>query len=112
MVNKFPLTFKVFLWLVIFLANSLFISDLSSAAPTYKFPVQGCSVKFTKFHHDYPATDIIAKRGCAVVAVINGTVDEVSSKGFLAVQVCLGQVGRDFLHVLLSCALANTASPP
>ena len=29
-------------------------------------------------HHDYPATDIFAGRGCSFVATIAGTVDEVS----------------------------------
>jgi murein DD-endopeptidase MepM/ murein hydrolase activator NlpD len=44
---------------------------------TYVFPVQ-CHVTYAHSHHDYPATDIMAARGCAVVAVTNGRVDEVS----------------------------------
>ncbi|MFL6239166.1 MAG: M23 family metallopeptidase [Actinomycetes bacterium] len=44
----------------------------------YVFPVRGCSVNYAHSHHDYPATDIMAPRGCAVVAVTNGRVDEVS----------------------------------
>jgi peptidoglycan LD-endopeptidase LytH len=44
----------------------------------YVFPVRHCHVSYSHYHHDYPATDILAKRGCRVVAVIAGTVDEVS----------------------------------
>lgn len=51
-----------------------------SAAPNYVFPVANCSSKYGKYHHDYPATDIQAKKGCAFVAPIAGVVDEVISK--------------------------------
>jgi murein DD-endopeptidase MepM/ murein hydrolase activator NlpD len=40
--------------------------------------VQHCSVSYGAAHHDYPATDIFAARGCRFVAVVSGTVDEVS----------------------------------
>jgi murein DD-endopeptidase MepM/ murein hydrolase activator NlpD len=43
------------------------------------FPVQGCHVSYSHSHHDYPATDIFAPRGCAVVSPVTGTVDEVSA---------------------------------
>src|SRR5579875_1897150 len=45
---------------------------------TYSFPVRGCRVSYSDYHHDYPATDIFAHRGCEFVAVISGRVDEVS----------------------------------
>lgn len=45
----------------------------------YVFPVQGCQVSYSPTHHDYPATDIFADRGCALVAAADGRVDEVSS---------------------------------
>ncbi|MFL6136282.1 MAG: M23 family metallopeptidase [Frankiaceae bacterium] len=45
----------------------------------YRFPVVGCSVSYGSSHHDYPATDVFAAQGCAFVAVVSGTVDEVSS---------------------------------
>lgn len=48
------------------------------AAPTYVFPVQGCEVNFARAHHDYAATDILAKAGCRFVAPISGVVDEVN----------------------------------
>lgn len=50
------------------------------ASPTYIFPVADCKVTYTKFHHDYPATDIQAKKGCAFVAPINGVVEDVNLK--------------------------------
>jgi murein DD-endopeptidase MepM/ murein hydrolase activator NlpD len=44
---------------------------------TYVFPVQ-CHVSYAHSHHDYPATDIMAARGCAVVAPTSGRIDEVT----------------------------------
>lgn len=44
----------------------------------YTFPVHGCATSFGRTHHDYPATDIFAARGCRFVAPISGRVDEVS----------------------------------
>lgn len=50
----------------------------AQAAPVYIFPVQGCEVNYARAHHDYAATDILAKKGCKVVSPINGVVDEVN----------------------------------
>lgn len=50
----------------------------ANAAPTYLFPVQGCEVNYARAHHDYAATDILAKAGCKFVAPISGVVDEVN----------------------------------
>ena len=50
----------------------------ASAAPIYVFPVAGCEVNYAKAHHDYAATDIVAKKGCKFVAPINGVIDEVN----------------------------------
>ena len=55
-----------------------FISP-AMAAPIYTFPVAGCTVTYSKYHHDYPATDIFAKKGCAFVSPIAGVVDEVNT---------------------------------
>jgi hypothetical protein len=44
----------------------------------YVFPVHGCSSSPSTSHHDYPASDIFTQRGCRFVAVVRGTVDEVS----------------------------------
>jgi len=52
--------------------------NLAQAAPKYVFPVQGCSVHFTAYHHNYPATDILTKVGCSFVAPTAGVVDEVN----------------------------------
>ena len=51
----------------------------AAAAPIYTFPVSGCDVKYSKYHHDYPASDIFAKKGCAFVAPIAGVIDEVNA---------------------------------
>jgi murein DD-endopeptidase MepM/ murein hydrolase activator NlpD len=50
----------------------------ASAAPNYVFPVPDCAVKYVRAHHDYPANDIEAKKGCKFVSPVNGVVDEVS----------------------------------
>ena len=50
----------------------------AQAAPFYVFPVTGCEVNYAKAHHDYAATDILAKAGCKFVAPSNGVVDEVN----------------------------------
>ncbi|HEX8134740.1 MAG TPA: M23 family peptidase, partial [Actinomycetes bacterium] len=50
-----------------------------AAAVHYRFPVAGCQASYGRSHHDYPATDIFAARGCAFVAPVDGRVDEVSS---------------------------------
>ena len=49
------------------------------AAPAgYRFPVAGCRARYGRSHHDYPAADVFANRGCAFVAPIAGRVDEVT----------------------------------
>ena len=60
---------------LIFLISSV---TPAQAAPVYVFPVTGCEVNYAKAHHDYAATDILAKAGCKFVAPINGVVDEVN----------------------------------
>jgi murein DD-endopeptidase MepM/ murein hydrolase activator NlpD len=52
----------------------------AQAAPVYVFPVTNCKATYGKYHHDYPATDIQAKLGCAFVAPINGVVEDVNTK--------------------------------
>jgi hypothetical protein len=69
--------------------NIIFLSSLltfalvvpfssASALPKYAFPVADCEVNYARAHHDYAATDILAKEGCKFVAPINGVVDEVN----------------------------------
>lgn len=69
--------------------NIIFLSSLltcalvlpiasSSALPKYTFPVADCEVNYARAHHDYAATDILAKAGCKFVAPISGIVDEVN----------------------------------
>lgn len=50
----------------------------ANAAPVYAFPIVGCVVKYAHAHHNYPATDILAKTGCKFVASTSGTVDEIN----------------------------------
>jgi len=50
----------------------------AQAAPVYIFPVADCEVNYARAHHDYAATDILAKAGCKFVAPVNGVVDEVN----------------------------------
>jgi murein DD-endopeptidase MepM/ murein hydrolase activator NlpD len=61
---------------------ALFISVTTispvQAAPNYVFPIVGCDYTYAKAHHDYPATDVIAKAGCRYVAVTSGVIDEVN----------------------------------
>ena len=64
------------------LVLALFISVATvtpvHAAPNYVFPIIGCDYTYAKAHHDYPATDILAKAGCKYVAVTSGVIDEVN----------------------------------
>jgi murein DD-endopeptidase MepM/ murein hydrolase activator NlpD len=66
---------KVGLLTAIFLLGNL---SMASAAPIYTFPIAGCTVTYGKYHHDYPATDIQAKKGCAFVSPVAGVIDEVA----------------------------------
>ena len=66
---------------VILTTAFMFLSlTTATAAPIYTFPIAGCTVKYGKYHHDYPATDIDAKKGCAFVAPIAGVIDEVNTE--------------------------------
>ena len=67
------------MWRKLLVLTLLVISIPSAqAAPVYQFPVPNCEVNYARAHHDYPATDILAKAGCRFVAPINGIVDEVN----------------------------------
>jgi len=66
-----------------FVAFTLAGAPIAVAEPVRTFPIEQsakCLVKFARFHHDYPATDIITKKGCAFLSPIDGVVDEVSRK--------------------------------
>jgi hypothetical protein len=62
------------------LGTLIFVGPMSVAnsAPNYVFPVSGCEYTYAKAHHDYPATDVLAKAGCRYVAVTSGVIDEVN----------------------------------
>ena len=67
------------LWVAIALGALVTVPTTTYAAPIYTFPVAGCTVKYGKYHHTYPATDLFAKKGCAFVAPIAGVIDEVNT---------------------------------
>lgn len=50
----------------------------TSARTQYVFPVGGCRADASQSHHDYPASDIFAAKGCKFVSPVNGRVDEVN----------------------------------
>jgi hypothetical protein len=51
---------------------------LPAAKTNYVFPVGGCGAAASQSHHDYPASDIFAERGCTFVSPVDGRVDEVT----------------------------------
>jgi len=65
---------KLFLVILIALLN---IAP-AQAAPVFIFPVADCAVDYARAHHDYAATDILAKKGCKFVSPVNGVIDEVN----------------------------------
>ena len=65
---------KLFLVIVLALIN---IAP-AQAAPVFIFPVADCEVNYARAHHDYAATDILAKKGCKFVSPVNGVIDEVN----------------------------------
>ena len=68
------------------------------AAPVYVFPVADCKVNYARAHHDYPATDILAKQGCKFVSPIDGVVDEVNRTDMWSGKTNLG-IDRGGLYV-------------
>jgi murein DD-endopeptidase MepM/ murein hydrolase activator NlpD len=68
--------------LLLVLAGSAVVPQASAdaaAQPRRLFPIRACAVTYAHSHHDYPATDIFALRGCKVVSPVKGRVDEVST---------------------------------
>lgn len=56
------------------------VTSVAQAAPKYRFPIPStvdCKPSYTRYHHDYPATDILVKKGCRYVAVTAAVVDEL-----------------------------------
>lgn len=77
---------------------TLFSLQPASAAPIYIFPVAGCAVNYARAHHDYAATDILAKKGCKFVSPVNGVIDEVNRKDLWSGKTNLG-IDRGGLYV-------------
>jgi len=85
---------KIFLVVVLALLN---IAP-AQAAPIYTFPVADCAVNYARAHHDYAATDILAKKGCKFVSPVNGVIDEVNRTDLWSGKTNLG-IDRGGLYV-------------
>jgi len=85
---------KLFLVIVLALMN---IAP-AQAAPVFIFPVADCEVNYARAHHDYAATDILAKKGCKFVSPVNGVVDEVNRTDLWSGKTNLG-IDRGGLYV-------------
>lgn len=72
----------------------------AQAAPVYIFPVADCAVNYARAHHDYAATDILAKKGCKFVSPVNGVIDEVNRTDLWSGKTNLG-IDRGGLYVSL-----------
>ncbi len=85
---------------VLAVAISVLATTISpaQAAPNYVFPIVGCDYTYAKAHHDYPATDILAKAGCRYVAATSGVIDEVNRVDSWSGKTNLG-VDRGGLYV-------------
>ena len=70
----------------------------AQAAPVYIFPVADCAVNYARAHHDYAATDILAKKGCKFVSPVSGVVDEVNRTDLWSGKTNLG-IDRGGLYV-------------
>jgi murein DD-endopeptidase MepM/ murein hydrolase activator NlpD len=85
--------------LSVILVSILFVGITPAvAAPVYVFPVPECKVNYARAHHDYPATDILAKQGCKFVSPIDGVVDEVNRTDMWSGKTNLG-IDRGGLYV-------------
>ncbi len=83
-------TQRLGIFLTLFALTSLSWPSLASAAPLYVFPVSGCAVTYANSHHNYPATDILAKAGCKYVAPTSGVIDQVADKDIWRSTTSLG----------------------
>ncbi len=73
------------------MAVTLFFTQPSYAAPIYTFPISDCVTQYVHSHRIYPATDILAKKGCTFVAPISGVIDAVATKDIWSGKTNLGQ---------------------
>lgn len=85
---------KIFLAVIL----ALSLTSPANAAPNYIFPVRDCAVNYARAHHDYAATDILAKQGCKFVSPVNGVIDEVNRIDMWSGKTNLG-VDRGGLYV-------------
>ena len=76
---KIPRRFR-FLVSASILVNLLVSPPAVPSEFDYLFPVKDCKVKYSRYHHDYPATDIFAKAGCKFIAPVAGHIDQLSRR--------------------------------
>ena len=84
--------------IIVALTLALITAAPANAAPNYIFPVADCAVNYARAHHDYAATDILAKKGCKFVSPVNGVVDEVNRTDLWSGKTNLG-IDRGGLYV-------------
>ena len=84
--------------LVLVIVLMLFNIAPAQAAPVFIFPVADCAVDYARAHHDYAATDILAKKGCKFVSPVNGVIDEVNRTDLWSGKTNLG-IDRGGLYV-------------
>lgn len=74
----FPIKFFIVKKTAILILILIFLPIPAQAEPIYTFPVPKCKVTYARAHHDYPANDILGKKGCPFVAVTSGEVVDVN----------------------------------
>lgn len=75
-----PIKFRTVKRISILISILLLAPSAAFAEPIYTFPVPNCKVTYARAHHDYPANDILGKKGCPFVAVTSGEVIDVNRK--------------------------------
>jgi murein DD-endopeptidase MepM/ murein hydrolase activator NlpD len=73
-----PIKFLTVKKIAILISILIFMPSTAHAEPIYTFPVPTCKVTYARAHHDYPANDILGKKGCPFVAVTSGEVVDVN----------------------------------
>jgi len=90
-VVKVPAPISLALLLSLTLAPPVSASEVVANQQRYFFPVAGCEVKYGQYHHDYPASDIFAAKGCRFLATTSGVIDEISRVDLWSGRENLGQ---------------------
>lgn len=76
---------------ILVLPSFFFSTSVVASGYDYIFPVKDCKVTYSRYHHDYPATDIFAKEGCLFIAPIGGVIDQISRRDTWSGSINSGQ---------------------